>query len=151
VLVGGEGAVLLDHRFALGIAGYGLANEIKGPRSSDGSESVLGFGYGGAVLRYHWIGKKIPISLSLGTLIGAGGLTLLKKSGESDFEFDEPDEANGYFVAEPALQANLHLTRWMRAGISGSYRFVRGPSLASIEDSDLEGVHAGAHIQFGWF
>src|SRR5690606_186737 len=49
LLVGGEGAFLLDHRVAIGLAGYGLASEVKGPNMPTGETSILGFGYGGAV------------------------------------------------------------------------------------------------------
>src|SRR5690606_32693948 len=58
LLVGGEGALLLGHRLAIGGAGYGLASEVPGPDFLNGDRSVLGFGYGGAVLRYHVMSKR---------------------------------------------------------------------------------------------
>jgi hypothetical protein len=155
LLVGGEGAILLDHRLAIGLAGFGLASEVKGPDLTNGEESILGFGYGGAVFRYHLVSKRSPVTASLGTLIGAGGLTLIEKSTSDEFDpeydYSEDAEANAFFVAEPSVQANLHLTRWMRLGVSGGYRFVRGPTLRGVSDEDLEGVTAGGHLQFGWF
>lgn len=154
LLVGGEGALLLGHRLAIGGAGYGLASEVNGPEYDNGDSSVLGFGYGGVVLRYHIMSKRSPVTASVGTLIGAGGLTLIRKtSTEFDYEYDYDDdsEANAFFVAEPAAQVNLHLTKWMRLGVTGGYRFVRGPSLGPVSDGDLEGVTAGGHMQFGWF
>lgn len=155
LLVGGEGAILLDHRLAIGLAGFGLASEVKGPDLTNGEASILGFGYGGAVFRYHLVSKRSPVTASLGTLIGAGGLTLIEKSTNDEFDpeydYSEDAEANAFFVAEPSVQANLHLTRWMRLGVSGGYRFVRGPTLRGVSDEDLEGVTAGGHLQFGWF
>lgn len=155
LLIGGEGALLLDHRLALGLAGYGLTSEVRGPNFLDGEESILGFGYGGAILRYHLVSERIPVTASLGTLVGAGGLTLIKRAVSDDFEYEydyeEDTAASAFFVAEPSVQVNLHLTKWMRFGVSGGYRFVRGPSLRGISDSDLEGVTAGGHAQFGWF
>lgn len=155
LLVGGEGAFLLDHRLALGIAGYGLSSEARGPDFASGDTSILGFGYGGAVFRYHLVSIRSPVTASVGTLIGAGGLTLIQKLeyGEFDYEYDyeEGTPANAFFIAEPSIQVNLHLTKWMRFGVSGGYRFVRGPSLRGVSDGDLEGVTAGGHAQFGWF
>lgn len=155
LLLGGEGALLLDHRLALGLAGYGLTSEVRGPDFADGEESILGFGYGGAILRYHLVSERSPVTASLGTLIGAGGLTLIKKAVSEDFEYEydyeEDTAASAFFVAEPSVQVNLHLTKWMRFGVSGGYRFVRGPSLRGISAGELEGITAGGHAQFGWF
>lgn len=155
LLVGGEGVFLLDHRLAIGLAGYGLASEVKGPNMPNGDTSILGFGYGGTVLRYHLVSKRSPVTASIGTLIGAGGLTLIEKVTSDDFgseyDYSEDTEAAAFFVAEPSIQANLHLTRWMRFGVSAGYRFVRGPTLRGIRDEDLEGVTAGGHLQFGCF
>lgn len=155
LLVGGEGALLLDHRLALGFAGYGLASEVRGPDFANGDASILGFGYGGAVFRYHLVSKRSPVTASVGTLIGAGGLTLIQKVESEyfdyDYDYEEDTAANAFFVAEPSVQVNLHLTKWMRFGVSGGYRFARGPSLRGISDGDLEGVTAGGHAQFGWF
>lgn len=155
LLVGGEGAILLDHRLAIGIAGYGLSSEVSGPDFADGEASILGFGYGGAVFRYHLVSKRSPVTASLGTLVGAGGLTLIEETTtdefDNEYDYAEDTEASVLFVVEPSVQANLHLTKWMRFGVTGGYRFVRGPSLRGISDGDLEGVTAGGHLQFGWF
>src|SRR5690606_13033040 len=126
-----------------GGAGYGLASEVPGPDFLNGDRSVLGFGYGGAVLRYHVMSKRSPVTASVGALIGAGGLTLVRKTSINynyEYDYDEESEANAFFVAEPSAQVNLHLTKWMRLGVTGGYRFVRGPSLGEISDGDLEGI-----------
>jgi hypothetical protein len=151
VLVGAEGAILLDHRFALGLAFHGLSSEVRGPAFGNGDASVLGFGYGGPVMRYQLMSPKSPVTLSVGALLGAGGLTLVRRLADNDYEFDETYAANAYFVAEPSAQVHLHLTRFMRIGVSGGYRFVVGPDLGVVTDSDLHGVTAGGHLQFGWF
>src|SRR5690606_4196662 len=89
VLVGAEGALLLDHRFALGVAFHGLSSEVRGPTFINGDTSVLGFGYGGPVMRYQLMSPKSPVTLSVGALIGAGGLALVRRLSENDYEFDE--------------------------------------------------------------
>lgn len=152
LLVGGEAAFLIDHRFAIGVGGYGLASEVSGPTFANGDGSALGFGYGGGILRYHFVGERSPLGLSIGALVGGGGLTHLRKLGEDDFEYDiEQDEPDAFFVVEPSVQGHLYLTRWMRLGINGSYRFVSGVNSLGLQDSDLAGFAFGGHLQFGWF
>jgi hypothetical protein len=152
VLVGGEAALLLDHRFALGLGGMGLANEVNGPAFSNGDPSALGFGYGGGIMRYHLLSERSPLALSLGALVGAGGLTVLRKVGPYEYEYeDDPEDVDVFFVAEPSIQAHLYLTRWMRLGLNGSYRYVHFTSRDRYTDSDLGGFAGGGHLQFGWF
>lgn len=152
VLVGGEAALLLDHRFALGVGGMGLANEIGGAPFPNGDPSALGFGYGGGILRYHLLSERSPVALSLGVLVGGGGLAVLRKVGVHEYEYqDDPEDVDVFFVAEPSIQGHLYLTRWMRVGLNGSYRFVHLTSRNGYSAADLGGFAGGAHIQFGWF
>lgn len=150
LLIGGEAGLLLDHRFSIGLAGYGLASRVEGPRFSDGERSILGFGYGGLTLRYQIVGKG-PIYLSLGSLVGAGAIALFEQD-DDELEFNEDEQSvNGFLVVEPSLQVHANLTRWMRLGLDGSYRFVHGVNSYGYEERDLRGWSFGGHLQFGWF
>ncbi|MFC1642349.1 hypothetical protein ACFL5O_06635, partial [Myxococcota bacterium] len=151
LLVGAEGALLIDHRFALGGAGYGLVT----PRlySNDQPRVRLGMGYGGGVLRYHFV-LDSPLYVSAGVLVGAGVL------GEARDDDDDDEiavrsssrriRADGCFVAEPSLGVHLNVTRWMRVGLEGAYRFASGVDTAGFDDSDLGGLSLGGNVQFGW-
>lgn len=148
---GGEAGLLLDHRFAMGGAGFWLTSKVRGPRFPDDTSSVLGFGYGGLSLRYQIVGDG-PIYVSLGSLIGGGAIALFEYSDEDGLEFnDDERSANGFFVVEPSVQVHANLTRWMRLGLNGSYRFVHGVNSYGFEEKDLRGWSFGGHLQFGWF
>jgi hypothetical protein len=150
LLLGGEAGLLLDHRFAIGIGGHGLASRVEGPRFSDGARSVLGFGYGGVALRYQIVGKG-PVYVSLGTLVGAGAIALFEEV-DDEWEFHESEQSiNGFLVIEPSLQVHANLTRWMRLGLDGSYRFVHGVNSYGYQERDIRGFAFGGHLQFGWF
>lgn len=151
-LVGGEGALLLDHRFAIGVAGRGLASEVGGLPFSNGDPSAMGLGYGGAVIRYHLVSERSPVAVSFGALVGAGGMTFLRKVGEYEFEYDDdPEDVDVFFVAEPSIQGHLYFTRWMRVGLNANYRFTEGVGRHGLSDRDLSGFAFGGHLQFGWF
>ncbi len=150
--VGGEAAVLLDHRLAVGIAGYGLASHITGPEDSFGDPQQLSFGYGGFLLRYSFL-SRYPYYFTIGTLVGAGGVAYTPE-WTGDWSGRRSVEVEPVFVFEPSIGGHLNLTRWMRFGAQVSYRIVTGMNEASSverpRDSDLSGFAYGGHLQFGW-
>ncbi|MBM2841488.1 MAG: hypothetical protein HW412_2016, partial [Bacteroidetes bacterium] len=52
VLVGGRGGWIIDHTFAIGGAGYGLANNVHSRVAGPLGERCVNFGYGGLALEY---------------------------------------------------------------------------------------------------
>jgi hypothetical protein len=151
LLVGGEGAFLIDHRLAIGGGGYGLTTIVRGPDAPGGARTRLHFGYGGGVIRYHFFTRNL-VYLSAGALIGAGGVTFSDYDDENEeWEIDErPHQANGFFVCEPQLAAQMNITRWMRVGLHGSYRIVSGADIRGLHDADFRGPSVGGTVQFGW-
>jgi hypothetical protein len=151
LLLGAEGGVLIGGKLSLGAAGYGLSSEVNGPRFANGNESAFGFAYGGFMARYQFFTKS-PIYVSVGGLVGPGVLTLLEKVSDTEYEYDE-DNPHGsiFFVAEPSVQLHASLTRWMRIGVQGSYRFVHGIDVYGLDSSAIRGAAFGANLQFGWF
>jgi hypothetical protein len=155
VYVGAEGALLIDHRFAIGLAGYGLASRILGPDDAYGHEQRLGFGYGGLLLKYSFIGRQ-PYHLTVGTLVGGGGAGYDHDDDDDNDAFrdhdNDYDDIDGVFVVEPSVSGHLNLTRWARIGAQVSYRFVSGlDNIVGVKDKDLAGFAFGGNIQFGSF
>lgn len=151
-LVGGEAAFLLDHRLAIGFGGMGLASDVEGPRAADGTRSRLELGYGGVLLEVNLLGSS-PVYVSLGGLVGAGGVVFCGygvNRWEVDCNKDNLDQ-NAFFVAEPRIGLRANVTRWMRFGLDARYRFTEGVDTRGLHDSDFSGVSFGGSIQFGWF
>lgn len=151
VLSGLEGGVLIGRSVSLGLAGYGLISEVNGPRFLNGNESVFALGYGGFMARYQFFTQS-PIYGSVGGLIGPGGLTLVEKISDTEYEYDEENPHGSVFlVVEPSVQVHAALTRWMRVGLHASYRFAHGIDVYGMDDSAVRGFSAGGNLQFGWF
>jgi hypothetical protein len=149
VLVGGEGAVLLDHRLALGGAGYGWTRDTSGPADVDGVPRDLVLGYGGFLARYSLFTGG-PLYGSFGILVGAGALTL-RRDSENDLREDARDDASdSFFVFEPQLSVQVNLLRWMRIGLQGGYRITSGLGHLGYTEKDIDALTLGGTLQFGY-
>lgn len=159
VQVCGEGAVIIDHSLTFGGGGCGFATHVSAARFGVGdppyADDKLTFGYGGAIIRYHFFSRKVA-NFSIGTLIGGGGVVI---GNQVDENGKPSDDANNFkeksteavFVVEPQLGAFLNFTRWMRGGAMVGYRYVTGVETKGMTAADLRSPTFGATLQFGWF
>jgi hypothetical protein len=127
-------ALLLSHRLAIGVSGYG------GDADPDDAHS---FGYGGVVVRYHFPMQGSPFYLSFAALAAAGAV-----SDGSDGTGGS-DDSDSVFVFEPQVSGHLNVTRWLRVGIDAGYRLVSGSE--RLPAGELRSPIAGFHAQLGWF
>lgn len=155
VQVCGEGALIIDHALTFGGGGCGFATHVSAMRFTGEADDKLTFGYGGAIIRYHFMSRKVA-NLSLGALIGGGGVVI---GDQVDEQGNPSDDANDFkeksteavFVVEPQIGAFLNFTRWMRGGALVGYRYVTGVETNGVKASDLRSPTFGATLQFGWF
>lgn len=152
-LVGAQGALLINHRLSLGIAGYGWTNPQRGPANALGTERRFQTGYFGGTLRYSFL-QHSPVYLTVGGLIGGGAIVLAPDEDEGDDDLDDDidrEDVDVYAVFQPDVTLHANLTHWMRVGLTGGYRFTAGVDRFGFSDSDANGVVVGAHVQFGRF
>jgi hypothetical protein len=150
VLIGGEGALLIDHRLSLGGAGYAFTRTPSGPPTVDGIEREYFAGYGGFLVRYA-VYSDIPVYVSFGLLIGGGALTLAPRYHD-DVEHDEADvEVRGFFVTQPDISLHVNATRWLRFGVTGGYRFATAVDDFGYGGDAVGGAIIGGNVQGGWF
>jgi hypothetical protein len=152
-LIGLEAALLLDHRLSIGLAGYGWTNPQPGPDDEEGRARQYEAGYGGLALRYSFVDSS-PVYFTAGGLIGGGAVVLAPNddSDDDDHHHDiEREDVDAFAVFQPELALNVNVTRWMRLGVMGGYRFVAGIGRFGNEESDVNGLVAGGHVQFGRF
>jgi hypothetical protein len=156
-----EGALLLNHRFSIGLAAYGFTRTPCGPDAFDGTRQQFGAGYGGLALRYS-VFSGLPVYGTFGLVLGAGAVNLHRDDGwddESDWDdgFDHHDRDwdagrfDAFLFAQPEIALNTNVTRWLRLGATLGYRFTGGVNRFHLGESDLNGIVAGGHIQVGWF
>jgi hypothetical protein len=135
VLLGGRGAWIINHTFAVGGGGYWLLNDVK----IDGNKLELG--YGGLELEYIGFSDRLA-HFTLHTLIGCGGASYQN--------LDENSE--GFFILMPGANVELNITSWFRICGGLRYMLVGGlEGLAGLSDKDLSGIAGGLVLKFGSF
>lgn len=155
-LVCGEGAVIIDHRFTLGGGGCGIAAMMDGSKYGNEphyTSDRMSFGYGGAIIRYHFFSRQV-VNLAVGGLIGAGAVSIGKYKGDgdtSDWQNYTAKHPDAVFVFEPQIGGYANLTRWLRVGVVGGFRFISGVETKGLASSDLMGPTLGGQLQAGWF
>lgn len=161
LLVGGRGGWIIDHRFTLGLAGYGLATSVENPAYDDvllargrsiTKPSRFVAGYGGLLLE-PVIAYRSPVHVSLPVIIGAGGCGYQSFSA-SPHEFDPftyNDDAAAFFVLEPGVELELNVIPLVRVAVGASYRYTSDLDLAGTSKDALQGFNAGIRIKVGSF
>ncbi len=152
-IVGGRAAWIINHSFALGVGGYGLANDIPLEQTWQDEEKMsLIVGYGGLLLEPIFMAKQ-PVHLAMPILIGAGGVSMAPNSyWTNDESWDEDGYSNDvFFVIEPGLELELNLTRFMRLSGGVSYRLTSEIELPDMDKDILKGFATTVSLKFGKF
>jgi hypothetical protein len=152
-LVGVQGALLLDHRIHLGLAGYGWTNPQTGPDDIFGNTRRFQTGYLGGTFRYSFL-QNSPVYLTVGALIGGGGVVLAPdRHDDRDDDRNDIDreDVDVFAVFQPDVAVHANVTRWLRLGLTAGYRFTAGVDRFGFDEDDVNGLVAGGHLQFGRF
>lgn len=152
VVAGAQGAVLINHRLALGLAGYGWSNPQEGPPAPNGDTRRFETGYGGFTAHYSVYFDQLPIYFTVGALVGAGAIDLTDENHDNGFDgFDDRPSEDVFAVFQPDLSVHANLTKWMRVGLTAGYRLTSGVDHLGFKESDVNGLMLGGQIQFGAF
>jgi hypothetical protein len=151
-LVGLQGALVLDHRLSLGIAGYGWSNSQSAAPDALGNPQRFETGYGGATIRYSLYMDELPVYVTVGALVGGGAIALVDDDDDDDFDgFDGREDNDVFAVLQPDVTLHANLTPWLRLGLTAGYRFTSGVDRHGYEERDLNGFLVGGQVQFGRF
>ncbi|MBK6542665.1 MAG: hypothetical protein IPG10_15565 [Flavobacteriales bacterium] len=161
LLVGFKAGWLINHRFSMGLAGYGLVTEVKNPAYDTYLQqsgqiilqpSQFEMGYGGLLLE-SIIAYKSPVHVSLPVLIGAGGCTYQRVTPPTLWSdsLSYVDDSQAFFVVEPGIDIELNVTRYLRLGLGGSYRLTSDMELPATAKDALHGINAALTIKVGVF
>ena len=88
---------------------------------------------------------------SLYTLIGGGATNFVKDVGSASQSNQQAGETGFMWVLEPAVNAELNVTSWLRLNAGVSYRLTSGLNQPGLDDSDFSGVSASLAFKFGSF
>ncbi len=157
LLTGGEVAVVLGRSFNLGFAGYGLvASETTNNFDSNGEELHLYMGYGGLHIEPVLMSENL-VHVTFPVLLGVGAY------GESQHGvyFDDGEffieplagtvSEEVFLVAEPGVNMELNVFKFMRLAAGASYRFISSSDIGNFQSSDFEGFNGNISLRLGWF
>lgn len=143
-------------KFLLGFGGAALTNNIHVPLEYSTVPTVeLSYMYGqfGLVTEYAVSSDKVMhVVFHLFTGAGVTGQYERYHWDDDDSDFNSTDlDENWFFVAEPGVQVELNLLKWMRFSPGVSYRATFGSDGLGLTDRDLSNISYNATLKFGKF
>ncbi len=150
---GGTFAVIANHGLAIGLSGKGFFTEPYERIPGSNTSYSYGGGYGGFLIE-PIIFPKSPIHVSFPILLGAGGIAKsIFTNNNYSYEYSEVyvEDVEAYLIAEPGIEIEFNVARWMRLGLGGSYRFTSPIESSEFESNPLNGFTGGFSLKFGKF
>lgn len=153
VMVGGKAAWVLNQKFGIGLAGYGLTSRNNIGEVFPYNNVFLQVGYGGILLEYTPMPAQL-LHFSFPIVIGLGGAAYTNDavgnntSGSYSYEVYQTDT---FFIVEPGIQAELNLAKFLRAGLGVGYRFAQGVDLSTSTDKHMSAPSISLLFKFGKF
>jgi hypothetical protein len=150
-ITGGRGSWVIGHSFALGLGGIGFANDLYINNSPGSQKYSLEGGYGGLILEPILL-PKFPVHLSFPILLGAGGVAYINSQYNDNFNNDfYVEDSDAFLVAEPGIEIEMNLLKFVRLAVGASYRFTSDVHLALKPSNVLNGYNATFTLKFGKF
>ena len=150
---GGTFAMIANHGLAIGFSGKGFMSEpYEIVPGSHTSYSYAG-GYGGFLIE-PILFPKFPVHVSFPILIGAGGIAKsILTNYDYPYDYTEVfvEDAEAFLIAEPGVELEFNVARWLRLGLGASYRFTTTFEPSSFDSNPMDGFTGGFSLKFGKF
>jgi len=144
-------AWIIGHSFAIGVGGTGYCNDLYVDNSTGSQEYSLEGGYGGLILEPIVL-PKFPVHLSFPVLLGAGGTEYIHSTYLDEFNPNVyMEDSDAFLIAEPGVELEMNLLRFVRIAFSASYRFTSDVHIMNKNHSVLNGYNFGLALKFGKF
>ena len=156
VLVGGRGGWIINHAFAIGGAGYGLANNVRANSVGPFGQEFVDLGYGGLDLEFIANSDDL-LHFSVHALIGAGAVGFRYGIGDNGDAWNNlygnngPNRYDAFFVVEPGINLDLNVITWFRVSLGAGYRHISGVSSDVSSNAKLSGPSGMLTFRFGKF
>ena len=152
-LAGLYGGWYINHRVMVGIGAAASTNNLHIPQqySTDPNQRrTWQYGQFGLVTEYVMNSDK-PVHFAFHMFAGAGFTLQYQRDDWNHNNHDDTSDENWFVVAEPGVQLEINLFRWMRLSPGVSYRATFGSDARGLDDSDLRGLSYNATVKFGRF
>ncbi|MBL7740577.1 MAG: hypothetical protein JNK14_15265 [Chitinophagaceae bacterium] len=148
------GGWFINHQFMIGLGAAASTNNIKVPLqySTDPSQNrTYQYGQFGLMTEYVIASHK-TFHVVLQAFGGAGfTMQYQRHRWPSNPVIDDVTDENWFVVAEPGVQLEMNVFKWMRFSPGVSYRAAFGSDAAGLKDKDLSAVSYNATLKFGRF
>lgn len=166
--LGGRVAWIANHRFALGLVGYGFVNDIQKDYDDDPSSYFLAGGYGGIFFEPILMPNK-PVHVSFPIILGVGGISAVESNNweSSHYNYQNTNyyyDSDAFLVFEPGVDVEFNVVKFFRIAIGASYRLTNGINLRykyldnnfneqiiEIDKNALNSFTFNIGFKFGWF
>ncbi len=152
-LAGFYGGWYVNHRLMIGVGAAASTNNLHVPQqfSTEPNERrTWQYGQFGLATEYVMHSDK-PVHLAF-HLFGGAGFTLQYERDDWDHnDRNNTSDENWFVVAEPGVQLEINVFKWMRVSPGVSYRATFGSDGRGLDDSDLSGLSYNATVKFGRF
>ncbi len=164
--LGGRAAWIANHKFALGIAGYGFFNSLEKTNvPNDDSDFFLTGGYGGLFFEPIVLPNN-PVHVSFPVILGVGGITAIQSNDWQDYNDNNNyyRDSDVFLVAEPGVDVEFNIIKFFRISVGATYRFTNGIDLQykyldsdyeeqviNIDKNALNSFTFNLGFKFGWF
>ncbi len=176
--IGGRVAWVINHQFAMGIAGNGFFNNLDKSGHYETTDYFLAGGYGGLFLQ-PILFPEAPVHVSFPIILGVGGIAVNNWSNweyyhwedNCDDDYDDYDDMDYYYyydsdvflVFEPGIDIEFNMLDFMRMSVGASYRFTNSVNLiyeyeednmmktVLIDPYSLNNFTFRIAMLFGWF
>jgi len=151
---GGTLAIIANHGLAIGLSGTGFFSDPY--ETIPGSNRSYGYtgGYGGLLIK-PILFPRYPVHVSFPILLGGGAIgrsVLLNYYYPYDYTEFYVENFESFMIAEPGIEIEFNIARWMRLGLGATYRFTTTFSEPSTFNSNpLNGFTGGLSLEFGKF
>jgi hypothetical protein len=155
-LVGAQASWSLNHRYLVGVAGYGLATQVEVPDAMriDGNQSRLGLYYGG--LRLGMVASPHElVHVTFAVLAGPGSVSAVSLAlTRAQFEVGNErrlGHAEMVLVVEPEVAVEANAASFMRVALGASYRYVTAVEHPGLSSGNLSSPAVSLALKFGVF
>lgn len=150
---GGTFAMIANHGIAIGISGTGFFSEPYEVSNINHTSHSYAGGYGGILIE-PILFPKYPVHVSFPILLGGGGIARsILYNYYYPYEYTElfVEDAEAFLIAEPAVEIEFNVARWLRLGLRGSYRLTTIFEPSGFDSNPLNGFTGGFSLKFGKF
>lgn len=147
VLLGGKGAWVINHKFGIGLGGYGVVTKLKTDYEINDKRRVTEFGYGGVLLEYTCNSFEL-VHLKFGVLTGGGALSVNDGNFFDDSDYDENE---AFFALEPEINVEVNITTFARISAGISYLYISNLDRFGFTENDFDGFSGNITVTFGQF